>query len=154
MKMFRIAALLAVSSLATGCASIVSGTNQSLSVETRNKGQKVVSANCKLENDKGAWYVTTPGSVTVNRSYKDLNVKCEKDGLTPGLMSVKSTTKGMAFGNILLGGVIGAGVDAATGAAYDYPNMFAVEMGETTVYAPPVEPQAPGAQAAATPSVK
>lgn len=33
-----------------------------------------------------------------------------------------SKTKGMAFGNIVFGGVIGAGVDMADGAAYDYPN--------------------------------
>ena len=34
----------------------------------------------------------------------------------------------MAFGNILFGGVIGAGVDIATGAAYDYPELIVVEV--------------------------
>lgn len=32
----------------------------------------------------------------------------------------------MAFGNLLFGGVIGAGVDIGTGAAYDYPNLISV----------------------------
>ena len=72
----------------------------------------------------------TPGSVTVNRSYGDMAVRCEKDGEDPGVATVKSSTKVMAFGNILFGGIIGVGVDVATGSAYDYPGLFTIEMGE------------------------
>src|ERR1700722_11551872 len=102
--------LLGLCSLATGCASIVAGSNQSVSVEARQKGAPVVAASCKLTNDKGAWFVTTPGSVTVHRSYDDLAIRCEKDGMDPGLITAKSSTKALAFGNILLGGIIGGGV--------------------------------------------
>jgi hypothetical protein len=35
----------------------------------------------------------------------------------------------MMAGNILFGGFIGAGVDASTGAAYDYPSIIKVMMG-------------------------
>jgi hypothetical protein len=134
--------LLAASLLATGCASIVSGTNQPVSVETRgNGGALVAGANCKLSNNKGTWFVTTPGTTTVNRSYEALNVRCEKDGSEPGLAVINSSTKGMAFGNILFGGPIGAGVDMASGAAYDYPNLITVMMGSnTTVGTPAPEP--------------
>lgn len=125
--------------LATGCASIVGGSNQSLSVETRNKGVMVAGAYCKLNNDKGTWYVTTPGSVTVHRSYNDMTVSCEKKPMTPAVMTVKSSTKGMLAGNILFGGPIGAGVDVATGAAYDYPALITVDFGQIvqSVTAPP-----------------
>lgn len=34
----------------------------------------------------------------------------------------------MAFGNILFGGVIGAGVDMSSGAAYDYPATLSIPM--------------------------
>jgi hypothetical protein len=34
----------------------------------------------------------------------------------------------MAAGNVLLGGVIGLGVDAASGAMNKYPDMFTVAM--------------------------
>lgn len=91
MKRLAIPALLLLTT--SGCASIVNGTNQPLSVETRMKGASVAGANCKLLNDKGAWFVTTPGSVTVHRSYEDLKVQCEKDGIQPGISSVKSSTK-------------------------------------------------------------
>jgi hypothetical protein len=126
-----IAAIIA-SSLLTGCASIVNGTNQVVSVETRNKGEMVNGASCTLANGKGVFYVTTPGTVTLHRAYENLSVKCEKANTAPGLATVKSSTKGMAFGNILFGGVIGVAVDAGTGAAYDYPSLITVLMGEDT----------------------
>lgn len=132
-----------VASIATiilpGCASIVSGSNQSLSVETRNKGMAMSGAQCKLSNDKGSWFITSPGSTTIHRSREDMSVKCERDGHEPGLASVKSTTKGMAFGNILFGGIIGAGVDIANGAAFDYPTLITVEMGQSISIIPKQE---------------
>lgn len=145
--------------LGSGCASIVSGQNQSVSVETRSKqGEAVMSANCKLSNNKGTWFVTSPGSVTVRRSYEDLLINCEKTNQEPGLASVKSSTKAMAFGNIIFGGVIGAGVDVASGAAYDYPTMITVLMGEkVTIDTPPADKpegmQQPQATTGAVPAV-
>ncbi len=139
---FQSISLIAITLLTTGCASIVSGTSQPVSVETRaSSGSALNGANCKLTNNKGTWFVTTPGSATVSRSYEALNVRCEKDGSEPGQSVVNSSTKGMAFGNILFGGPIGAGVDMASGAAYDYPNLITVMMGTTaTVGAPAQEP--------------
>jgi uncharacterized protein YceK len=142
--------LLSVTLLASGCASIVNGQNQSLSVQTRSKaGAQVAGASCKLSNDKGVWFVTTPGTTTVHRSYESLQLSCEKDGFESGLLSSKSSTKGMAFGNILFGGVIGAGVDISTGAAYDYPEMIVVEMGQDLTPAPQPVAQGSGNPVAA-----
>jgi uncharacterized protein YceK len=109
----------------TGCASIVNGTNQSVSVHTGNVG----GATCSLQNSKGTWYVNnTPGSVVVNRSYSDLRINCEKKGFRPSYKQVASHTKAMAFGNLVFGGVVGAGVDVVDGAAYDYPTDVFVPM--------------------------
>lgn len=134
--MKQISALALAAVTLSGCASIVTGHNQSLSVETRHKGQQVVGASCRLNNDKGTWFVTTPGSVVVRRSYDDLIVRCEKEPHEPGLVTVKSSTKGMAFGNILFGGIVGGAVDVASGAAYDYPSLITVEMGQASVAVP------------------
>lgn len=151
--MLRISAVLLPAMLATGCASIVNGQNQSVSVEARTDNGPVVGASCKLSNNKGTWFVTTPGSTTINRSYEDLAVRCDKENHDPGLASVKSSTKGMAFGNILFGGIIGAGVDMSTGAAYDYPGLITVLMGKTTVVAPPSQdPSGAPGQSKAPPS--
>lgn len=142
-RLFKITPILIATQI-VGCASIVNGQNQSVSVETRSNAGQVAGANCKLTNNKGTWFVTSPGSTTVQRSFEDLAIKCEKDGLDPGLASVKSSTKAMAFGNILFGGVIGAGVDMSTGAAYDYPPLITVEMGKSGVIAPSAPPAQPG----------
>ncbi len=130
MRATLMAAVLAGAAGLTGCASIVSGTSQVVSVETLHPSGNVAGASCKLENDKGVYYVTTPGTVTVHRAYGDMNVKCEKPGYDAGLATFKSSTKGMMAGNILFGGVIGAGVDASTGAAYDYPVLLQVMLGQ------------------------
>ena len=68
-----------------GCASIVSGQNQSVSVTSRDpaKGADLAGAKCSLVNDKGTWYATTPGTVTVRRSFNELAVNCTADGIEP-----------------------------------------------------------------------
>jgi hypothetical protein len=114
-----------VLSLSTGCASIVNGNQQSVSVNTG----RVQGATCSLENNKGKWFVSqTPGSVMVHRSYDDLKIACQKPGYGIASSHIASKTKGMAFGNVVFGGVIGAGVDMADGAAYDYPTEIEVPM--------------------------
>ncbi|MEK6730927.1 MAG: hypothetical protein AABY34_01925 [Pseudomonadota bacterium] len=111
--------------LLSGCASIVNGTNESISVTT----PPVENAQCLLTNSKGTWHVkSTPGSVTVHRAYGDLHVSCHKTGCKPVTKTFKSTTKGMAFGNVVFGGIVGAGVDTADGAAYDYSQTLVVPM--------------------------
>lgn len=125
MKKLSLLPVMALLMMATGCASIVNGKNQSVSVSTA----PVQGATCSLENNKGKWYIpSTPSSVTVERSYRDLQINCDKKGYREGTKKVASATKGMAFGNILFGGVIGAGVDMADGAAYDYPSDIQVPL--------------------------
>ena len=136
MRLYLCVGAIAMSQL-LGCASIVSGQNQSISVETRTDTAPLAGASCKLSNNKGTWYVDSPGSVLVHRSYEDLAVRCEKESHEPGVVSAKSSTKGMAFGNILFGGIIGAGVDMSTGAAYDYPTLITVTMGRSTAIGAP-----------------
>jgi len=150
MRTSMLVAIAAAAASLTGCASIVSGTSQVVSVETLHASGPVSGAVCKLENDKGVYYVTTPGTVTVHRAYGDMNVKCEKTGFDPGLASVKSSTKGMMAGNILFGGFVGAGVDAASGAAYDYPALFQVMMGQQSILPAAAPAGAPQAQAPAS----
>lgn len=72
----RCAAVLAAL-LASGCASIVGGQMQVVSVETPG----CPGARCELINDKGRFHVeSTPGTVTLNRSYNNLQVSCSRDG--------------------------------------------------------------------------
>ena len=109
----------------SGCASIVTGQDQTVSVSS----PLCPGAQCKLVNDAGVFYIpSTPGTVTVNREYGDLIVTCSRPGHADFSTSVSSTTKSMAFGNIIAGGIIGAAVDIGTGAAYEYPSEVVIPM--------------------------
>jgi hypothetical protein len=56
---------------------------------------------------------------------------------------VASHVRGLAFGNILIGGAIGVAVDAGNGSAFDYPDLITIEMTPAVAgYMPPTIPQA------------
>jgi hypothetical protein len=112
----------------TGCASITGSTTQNISVETRSDSGVISGAECELTNAKGKWLVRTPGSTVVQRSNDDLIALCNKKGYSPGQQKLISTTKGSMFGNILLGGGIGAIVDHKNGSAYEYPSLVQIFM--------------------------
>ena len=70
----------------------------------------------------------TPGSVTVGRSKHDISVRCVKAGYQDGVGVISSQFEGWTAGNILVGGVVGWGVDAASGAQNEYPKNFQIAM--------------------------
>jgi hypothetical protein len=70
----------------------------------------------------------TPGSIRVEKSKNDLSVTCSKDGRQTTTVSYSPRFNGTTFGNIVLGGGIGAIVDASTGANYDYPAQVSMEL--------------------------
>lgn len=130
--------VMCLSIFAGGCASITGTAIQSVSLQSRdNAGREVPGAACELTNNKGKWFATTPGSVSITRSNDDMQVICAKAGYEPGRAAVVSATKGSMFGNIIFGGGIGAIVDHNTGAAYEYPSFFQVVMGAFTRIEPP-----------------
>lgn len=120
----------------SGCASITGSKNQPVSVNAYLDGDEVEGAKCSLMNDKGSWYVTTPGSVMIQKSYGDMVATCKKKGLPAGSLNVSSANTGAVWGNILAGGVIGYAVDASSGAGFNYPTNINVEMGKSTTIAP------------------
>lgn len=128
-RLLRLFALLAGVAL-TGCASVSGGNVQKMYVQAQTQaGAAVTGAECTLINDKGSWRLVAPGDTSIVRSNKRIEVKCEKQPLPQGVVSVESSTRGAMYGNILLGGVVGAVVDHNSGAGYEYPEMIKVTMG-------------------------
>ena len=125
-------AIAVLGALTTGCSTISgSGTTQPVSVQTfASDGQDVDGAKCEMTNDEGSWFVVTPGSTVIRRSNKDLQVICKKPGIDVGTANVVSRTKGNMFGNIILGGGIGAIIDHNNGSAYEYPSLIKIFMGK------------------------
>lgn len=124
----RTAALAAVALLAallsTGCATITRGSTEAFVIETKPAG-----AEAKLSN---GLYCTTPCSIKVKRR-GDFVVTLTKKGYETVTATVTSSVDGggaagMA-GNVILGGIVGAGVDAGTGAMHSHkPNPLVVEL--------------------------
>jgi len=123
--MKKLFALFAVSVLA-GCATVVSGTQQSVFIET----PFAEGASCQLHDSKnGSWYLpSTPAAVTVLKGNGPMNITCKKSGYQTATVSADDEFAGATLGNIILGGGIGVFVDAASGAAQKYPDKIIVWM--------------------------
>ena len=126
MKNIAMAALAVIitSSCLSGCASITKGTTQSIGITT----PPITAALCNLTSSQGSWSVLTPGNVTVGKSKDSITIRCNKDGWQEGFGTIASSFQAMTVGNVFAGGVIGLGVDAATGAMNEYPSDFSVPM--------------------------
>jgi len=108
-----------------GCATIVKGTKQQVSVSTPG----VQGAMCTLSSPAvGTRTVQTPGNIVLPKSKYDVSVNCVAQCYTPGVGVLASETEVMAAGNILFGGVIGLGVDAASGAMNKYQPSVEIAM--------------------------
>jgi len=115
--MFRRIAIAAIAAVGlSGCATIVQGSTQTVSVTTKPED----GAKCELKNSQGTWYLTSPGSVTVHKTKTDLEISCSKEGVGKGTATAKATFGGTTFGNVLAGGLVGVAVDAASGANFYY----------------------------------
>jgi hypothetical protein len=116
------------------CASIVYGQSQGIFINTVDvDGAPVIGATCELNNIDGEWIVTTPNTVFVDKSVEDLNVSCTKNGIEIGKVAVPSSVQPhMMYGNAIFGGVLGAGIDTITGAAFEYPPMLVIKLKDET----------------------
>ena len=105
----------------SGCASITGSKNQAINITSSCDLTPMSGANCTLANDSGVWFTKTPAALFIRKSTGDLIVTCKKDDMQSSITYKSAATPGM-WGNILAGGVIGAAVDAGSGAGFDYPN--------------------------------
>lgn len=148
-KLAAVAAVLCASGLA-GCATIVEGTTESVSVATTPEQ----GAQCTLKNSEGTWFVTSPGSTTVHKTKHDLTVSCKKDGFSGGETLAKSHFGGATAGNVIAGGVIGLGIDAASGANFYYDSPITVDLGKAVTASASGPAAEPTAAPAAAPAAK
>jgi len=135
MKTLAVALVAILGVALSGCASIIKGDSQSIAITT----PPTTGANCILSSKEGSWTVISPGAVTVDKSKDDVQVRCSKPGWQDAASTIPSNFEGWTLGNLLLGGVIGLGVDAATGAINEYAHSFQVPMTPISGYVAPAE---------------
>jgi hypothetical protein len=120
----RRVAFLALCFFLVGCATITKGTSQVVAIDTPG----VHGATCTIQTQSGPQLVVTPGNVSLEKGSQALPVQCTKECYLPASSVIPSGTEAMTAGNAIFGGVIGLGVDAATGAMNKYPDIITVAM--------------------------
>lgn len=146
MRYVSIAGACALGFMLSGCASVIEGTSQLITVNTNPSG-----ADCSLNrNPEGVIgrVAGTPSGVTIRKTKYDITIKCDKPGYQEATYLNHSGAAGATFGNIVLGGGIGWAIDSASGSdnKYDSPvNITLVPVtpnsGDTS---PPPRNGAPG----------
>jgi hypothetical protein len=121
----RLALAAAFVLLASGCATITKGQAQTVTVNTDPAG-----ATCTLSRDGATIAVVnpTPGSISIGKASGAISVLCRKTGYQDASGALAASFQAMTFGNILLGGIIGIAVDAASGAMHEYPPMVTITL--------------------------
>ena len=110
-----------------GCASVTRGTTENISIATTPAG-----ATAEISGLDIPTACVTPCVVQAKRN-ADITVAISKEGYEPQVIPLTKEIPGTGAagfaGNILLGGLVGMGVDAATGAALDHkPNPVTVTL--------------------------
>ena len=114
-----------VSIVLAGCSTIVKGTQQQVSVSTPG----VQGAMCQLASPGiGTRTVKTPANIILPKSKHNVAVTCTAQCYSDGVATLASHTEIMTAGNVLFGGIIGLGVDAASGAMNKYDPSVEVVM--------------------------
>ncbi len=96
----------------SGCASIVDGRSEQLLVNTSPDG-----ATCTFvrNNEPIGSLGPTPNSILIEKTKHDIVIKCNKPGYDEATFINKSGEDSWVYGNIAIGGLIGWGIDSATG---------------------------------------
>ena len=142
----RLLALACVTGSLGACATVTRGTDEAFTVETVPSGAAVHTSN-------GFSCDQTPCVWRIRRN-AEFQVTITKTGYKTVSTNVSHTTSGSGAagmaGNVLIGGVIGIGVDAVTGASQDLkPNPLHVVLESDTPAAPPPPPAPPAVAPAA-----
>lgn len=130
-NMFRLIAI-APLLLASGCASIVSGTTQEITFNSSPPG-----ATCDImRSDANLQKVTTPSVTIIKKTKYDLQVTCSKPGYVTTSVVDKSGVEPWIFGNLIFGGIIGIIIDASNGAQNKYDTPVLVQLPPAPVPVP------------------
>ncbi|CAH0168092.1 PEGA domain-containing protein [Chryseobacterium sp. WG14] len=113
--------LMGIALSATSCASMFTGTKDKITFNSSPEGAKVFH--------KGVEKCMTPCTAEISRSLSKQTVTFEKEGFNNKEIKLTKTFNPVTLLNILLGGAIGIGIDAATGSLTKYsPKKYDVEL--------------------------
>jgi hypothetical protein len=121
--------LVSAITLISGCATVLSGSTQTISVKIIDDKQELVTdAKCSITDGIGNTFllVGNPATVNISRGHGAVVVNCKKPGYRQMNMAVGDDFNALTVVNVLFWpGFI---VDVATGAYKKYPSHYMVNM--------------------------
>ncbi len=121
----RLIAIVGTACLLAGCATITKGTTPVVALDSPG----APGAKCTLSSSAvGKVDVVTPASITLQKGSDNIAVRCTKECYNDGVGVIGTHTETMAAGNIIAGGLIGLGIDAASGAMNKYTEQNQIAM--------------------------
>ncbi len=136
----RILAACSVILALSSCGSITRGTTENVTITA-------IPEDAKISTSTGQYCPRSPCTLEVKRK-TEFTAFAEKEGYEKGSLEIKTKIGGGGAagfaGNVIVGGVIGMGVDAVTGAALDhYPNPAHIDLNRLAQLPAKVESKAP-----------
>ncbi|WP_203299789.1 PEGA domain-containing protein [Marinobacter sediminum] len=120
MKSPLLLTLAAIAFLSTGCASVVTGTDQKITFNSEPEEATVTVSGRVLGK--------TPLTVPVDRA-SNQSLTFEKEGYKTYTAQLSTTTNPWFFGNIVIGGLVGSTTDGVSGAIHEYsPDQYFVTL--------------------------
>lgn len=120
LRLPRLALAVGLICLLSGCASLVNDDSQEVSVRLMC-GPKTFTATCHLQNDKGRWALSTPGTIRVVNDISSLEITCRSEYVPSFTVSAMPMPSIALLGNLFFGGVVGAAVDVYNSTGMKYP---------------------------------
>lgn len=98
-----------ISFIVQGCATIMQGSTQQISVGSTPSGATIVV--------NGFQRLKTPAVIELSRK-ESHRLEISHDGYHPEVIDIRAVSSNMPMGNIFIGGLVGFAVDHSTGAAF------------------------------------
>ena len=116
------------------CTTFVNDDTHPLRIDTRSPaGGQIYDADCTLSNNRSTVQVRSGETAQVARSREDLIVVCRHPLQGEARARVISRLVDGTVGNVLVGGLIGLGVDHGNARGYSYPTWAQITFGEDLV---------------------
>ena len=120
--MVKFVAFIALGLLSTACSTLTKDSHVPMNLSFSDNS----AGDCNLENKRESYSVAIPGNENIRRSDDALRYDCKTRDGRPAKGSIPSKAGMSMAGNIIIGGGIGAVIDATNDYHREYPSQFVI----------------------------
>lgn len=124
--MARLPVFVSIVLLATGCATMIKGATQEVTITTPG----VEGARCKVENDYFRYTVNPPRTFQIERTSQPYQINCVAPGNRFKTAILDRAFEETAAWNVTNGVIPGVATDATSGALFRYPDLIAIDFSD------------------------